>query len=285
MLSRFGYHGQVAERCVVFADILGFGRQALDSGARGAQDSLSALAELLSRRDALGEILNWQGWQDRHGLSDSIFLVAADVPGAVAAAAEIFFNLAFVTHQGVSPVLMRGGIARGEVLRVGPIFPESATANLVGEAVVRAVRLEQSPRKGPRLFVHDQVADEIESSASPVHWLLDGGPGAREALWLLPPRHEQANGTLIGELGEKVLALVERHGGEKESGAHYLGYLDLFIRSLRRLGRDRPDQARKALAACRLRERARRLEALLMSPEALLIEQIRELAGSADGRP
>jgi len=264
--------------CVFFADVLGFGRLS-ETLLGSAQDSLAAIANLLSREDVLGEILNRPGWVARYGLSDSLFLVSEAPEEAVAAAAEIFFNLAYVSHAGPAPVLMRGGIAKGQVAQVGPLFPESAKANLVGPAVVEAVRLEKTPLKGPRLFVASALAAEIEHGNSGLRWLLDRREAMCEILWPLPPRADQANGHLIGELCGKALALVERNAGDPEAGNHYLGYLDIAVRSLFRLLEARPEQAAAAIESSRFKERANRLEALLMSPELTLIDMIRDLAG------
>lgn len=269
-------NGQVAHKTVFYADVLGFGHLS-ETLPAGAEDSLAAMANLLSRGDVLGEVLNRRCWVARYGLSDSLFLVAEAAEDAVAAAAEIFFNLAYASHAGPTPVLIRGGIAQGETSQVGPLFPESAKANLVGPAVVRAVRLEGNPLKGPRLFVTEMVAAEIERCASGLGWLLDRRPTACEILWPLPPRPDQANGLLIGEWCDKALGLIERKAADPEAGKHYLGYLDVAVRALSRLLATQPEQARVALATSRLRERAGRLEELLMSPEVALANMIRNL--------
>lgn len=263
--------------CVFFADVLGFGRLS-ESLAGGAEDSLAAMASLLSRDDILGKILNWPGWADRYGLSDSLFLVSSDAAGVLAAGAEIFFNVAYVTHGGPMPVLMRGGIAKGEVAKVAPLFPESAKANLVGPAVVQAVRLEKNPLKGPRLFVDEPIGSEIEGFDLGLKWLLDRHGEVWQVLWPLPPSPDEANGRLIGEVCAKALDLVERRAGDPEAGGHYLGYLDVVIRSLFRLLETRPEQGSAALASSHFKERADRLERLFMSPELLLVDLMRELA-------
>ncbi len=263
---------------VVFADVLGFGRLS-ETVPAGAEDSLAAIASLLSRTDVLGDVLNRQRWAARYGLSDSLFLVATDAGEAVAAAAELFFNLAYVTHGGPTPVLIRGGIAAGEILQVGPLFPESAMANLVGPAVVQAVGLEKTSLKGPRLFITSALAVEIERRGSGLGWLLDHQGSTWEILWPLPPQPDAANGRLIGELCDKALGLVERNAGNPDAGKHYLGYLDLTIRSLSRLLATRREQAMIAIDASRLKQRANLLEALLMSPELALAKMLGRLAG------
>ena len=114
------------DRTVLFADVLGFSTLSKTPGAQGAADALSDLAFLLSSDDELAKLLQSPVWAERYGLSDSIFLVAEDPVRACAAAAELFFNLSYVNHTADSPVLLRGGIAIGEAVKVGPIFPESA---------------------------------------------------------------------------------------------------------------------------------------------------------------
>jgi hypothetical protein len=278
ILDRMAYHSQVPDACAVFTDVLGFGSLSENPGASGAVDALSALANLLSRSDILGAILNWSGWEGKYALSDSIFLVSPDTIGAITAAAELFFSLAYISHSGESPVLMRGGASKGEVLEVAPIFPQSATANLVGPAVVRAVRLEGSPPKGPRLFVDDAIAATLEESTAPVKWLLDAQDGSKEVLWLLPPDPAMASGRLIGELSGKILLLVQLYAKQPEIGQHYIGYLTLLIRSLSRLLAVRPDQAKIALDNNNLRARLQEAEEVLVSPhQEILSQEIRRI--------
>jgi hypothetical protein len=268
ILDRIAYDGQVAGRVVFFADILGFGALSLAPGASGAQDALSAISNLLSRNDVLGDLLNWQGWEDRYALSDSLFLTSSDPVGAVAAASELFFNLAFISHSGDQPVLMRGGLARGEAIPVPPIFPDTASSNLVGSAVVKAVRLEGSPAKGPRLFVDEEIASDLQEADSPVKWLLSAQEGYRDLLWLLPPNPTEVNGPLIGSLCAKILPLVLRHQMMSKVLHHYLGYLDLLTRSLERLSQHSPDQTATVVRLSGLPARVGELEKLFDSAEA-----------------
>jgi hypothetical protein len=277
ILTDLWYRCQVPSRCVFFADILGFGEASLEPTAVGARDSLSLFADLLSMTDTVSRILNWEGWVERYGLSDSLFLVAEDAGAGAAAAAELFFNLAYVSHAGEMPVLLRGGVAWGEVLTVGPLIKESGAANLVGAAVVHAVRLERSAAKGPRLFVDEATAQEIGRADSGRGWLLDGRSRKHELLWLLPPSPDDTSGSLIGEMCGWALDLIERFGEDAEVREHYLGYLDLVIRSLCRLEEYRPGDAAEAIGLCGLRERRPRLEQLLMAPEQQLIQRIKGL--------
>lgn len=265
-------------KTVFFADVLGFSNLSKTSGASGAADALSDLAHLLSSGDEIVKLLQSPIWTERYGLSDSIFLVAADPVQACAAAAELFFDLAYVNHEAEAPVLLRGAITIGESLRVGPIFPESATANLVGEAVVRAVRLEAGGPKGPRLLLSEETAKAWEESSQPESWLLSrNGKGQAELLWLLPPDINHANGLQIGEVCRTAFRLARAHGENPSFGYHYLGYLDLAFQSLQRLRAFRPNEAATAIAISELKQDAPRLELLLASSEAALLTRLREI--------
>src|SRR5208282_5242284 len=132
------------EAAVFYADILGFAQLATRPRARGALEQLSDVAHLLSTEDSLAKYLQRPVWRRRYGLSDSIFLVGDDVIEASAAAAAFFFNLAFYNATQNVPALMRGAITFGEVRQTRGIFPETGKENVVGEAVIRAVKLERS---------------------------------------------------------------------------------------------------------------------------------------------
>lgn len=266
-------------KTVLFADVLGFGSLSKAPGASGATDALSDLAHLLSSEDELAKLLRSSVWTERYGLSDSIFLIAEDTVQACAAAAEFFFDLAYVNHETESPVLLRGGITVGEALRVGPIFPESATANLVGEAVVRAVRLEGSGPKGPRLLLSEETATAWEESSQTRNWLLSRGEtGQAELLWPLSPDPALANGLLIGEVGRTAFRLAREHGSNPSFGYHYLGYLDLFTRSLERLLALQPKEGAIAISASDLKQEAPELESILLAAsETVLFDRLRAL--------
>jgi hypothetical protein len=251
-------------KTVLFADVLGFGSLSRAPGASGAADALSDLAHLLSSDDELAKLLQSSVWTERYGLSDSIFLIAEDPVAACAAAAELFFDLAYVNHETESPVLIRGAVTTGEAFRVKSIFPESATANLVGEAVVRAVRLEESGPKGPRLFLSQETSKAWEASTQAKDWLLSRDEtGQAELLWLLPADPTLANGLLIGEVCRTALRLAREHGANPSFGYHYLGYLDLVALSLQRLQAFRPEEAAIAIATSELKQEAPDLEHLL----------------------
>ena len=180
---------------IFYTDILGFSAAAARPGARRAVSHLSDVAHILSTEDSLAKYLQREVWSARYGLSDSIFLVARDPVGACRAAAEFFFNLAFYNATQDVPVLMRGSITFGEVRKTAPLFPETGKGNLVGEAVVRAVQLERSGPKGPRLLVSREVAEIIRKEAS-LKQLLYAEAETRELLWLL----SADEGLLIGDV-------------------------------------------------------------------------------------
>ena len=251
-------------RAVFFADVLGFGSLAVRPGAEGAVDALSEVATVLSSENEIARLIRSDVWSERYGLSDSIFLVAEELGAACAAAAEIFFNLAYINLGSAKPVLLRGAISMGEVRKTDPLFPESASANLVGGAVVEAVALESSGVKGPRLLVSQSVAEALESDRETSFWPLDRTEnGLGEILWLLPaspsPDQAKANGTMIGELIAAVSELFLRHGLDPRIGPHYAAYLRMALRSLRRLEDYSREQARRALEAAALEDRQQRL--------------------------
>jgi hypothetical protein len=266
------------DRTVFFADVLGFSTLSRTPGALGAADALSDLALLLSSEDELATLLRSPVWAERYGLSDSIFLVAENPVSACAAAAEFFFNLSYLNHTAETPVLLRGGIALGEAIQIRPIFPESAKFNLVGEAVVRAVRLESDGPKGPRLLLAEEVAQALETSTQAETWLLNRNEqGTAEVLWLLPPDPAQANGIQIGEVCRTAFRLAKKHGAHPAFGYHYRGYLDLAVLSLQRLLATVPEEGAIALKISGLKEEAPALVALLSTPETILFDRIRSL--------
>jgi hypothetical protein len=216
---------------VFFADVLGFSALSV-SDAGSAERALDDVALLFSDQDEITRFLQ-QGnpWTARYGLSDSIFLVADDDAAAAAAASRFFFQLAYLNASVPARVLMRGALVRGDVRKRGPIFAESATGNVVGEAVVKAAMLEKSGAKGPRLLLDDAVAAKL--SGSSVQWLLDDAEGPKELLWLLPPDPEDLD---VSHLRPVVEAAADAFLNAAEAVAeHYVAYIDLVLRSLARL--------------------------------------------------
>jgi hypothetical protein len=231
---------------IVYADILGFSLAATEPGARLALEQLSDIAHILSTDDSLAKYLHRPVWKTRFALSDSIFLVANDPVEACRAAAEFFFNLAFYNASQDVPVLMRGSIAFGEVRETGPIFPETGKGNLVGEAVVRAVQLERSGPKGPRLLVLPEVAELLRKSRSMKTLLANDGETA-ELLWLLPEDLSVAEGLLIGDVVGAACRLAASVSAASTAALHAAAYADLAVRSLLRLRRHNREAARIAI--------------------------------------
>jgi hypothetical protein len=231
---------------VFYADILGFSIAATEPGAGRALGQLSDVAHILSTQDSLAKYLQPQVWHARYGLSDSIFLLARDAADASLAGAEFFFNLAYYNAIEELPVLMRGSITFGEVRKTRPIFPETGKGNVVGEAVVRAVQLERSGPKGPRLLVSAEVAKALKKNSSKKH-LLDIHAETNELLWLLPEDLALAEGFLIGDVAGAACRLALRAGPTSAASPHLAAYADLAIRSILRLKQFNPDAAHIAI--------------------------------------
>lgn len=231
---------------IFYADILGFSIAATEPGAGRALAQLSDVAHILSADDSLAKYLQRVVWDARYGLSDSIFLLSRDAAEACLAAAEFFFNLAYYNATQNLPVLMRGSIAFGEVRKTRPIFPETGKGNLVGEAVVRAVQLERSGPKGPRLLVTREVAEVLKKNALRKH-LLDTHAEKNELLWLLPEDLALAEGLLIGDVAAAACRLALNAPPASAALPHFAAYVDFAIRSLLRLKRHNPEGARIAV--------------------------------------
>lgn len=232
-------------RCVFFADLLGFRGLSVRDDGEAAADALSDVALVLSERDEVARYLQASVWSRRYGLSDSLFLVGEDPVAACSAAAELFFNLAYVNCRAERPVLMRGGLAYGRVREVEPIFPETGKGNVVGAAVVEAVDLEKRPEKGPRLFVQGDLVALLQAKGASVSWALEPvEDGVAEVLWLLSPDPTATNPSMVGDVCRKAVELFEQHAVHPRFGRHYVGYLELCVRSLARLRSRDPEGAR-----------------------------------------
>jgi hypothetical protein len=231
---------------VFYADILGFSISATEPGAARALGQLSDVAHILSTEDSLAKYLQREIWNARYGLSDSIFLLSRDAADGCFAAAEFFFNLAYYNATEELPVLMRGSITFGEVRKTRPIFPETGKGNVVGEAVVRAVQLERSGPKGPRLLVSAEVAKALKKNSARKH-LLDTHSETNELLWLLPEDLALAEGLLIGDVAGAACRLALRTRPTGAALPHLAAYADLAIRSILRLKQYNPEAARIAV--------------------------------------
>lgn len=272
------------EATVFYADALGFARMASAPGAASALDALGDMARIFSDLHALAPWIGHARWRGRYGLSDSVFLVADDPVDACAGAAEILFNLAYYNCRAPSSVLMRGALAFGEAKQAPPIFPATATANLVGEAVVRAVRLEQtSGIKGPRLLVSPEIVGLLEARTprAPLRWLLDAPEGApAEILWLLPPDPKDVDPLLIADVARAAVDLFLGNACDKEALPHYIGYLDLLDRSLRRLRDTDRARAEVPIRSAEFQRAISVLESMPSTPASLL-PRLRELSSAS----
>jgi hypothetical protein len=233
---------------IFYADILGFADKA--AAGESALDALSDLALILSDRDEISKLLQEGApWKERLGLSDSIFLVADDAVAAARAAAELFYQLAYLNaSRPQNAVLLRGAIATGEYEVLPAIFAESATKNLVGAGVVAAVRLESSGVKGPRLLLDEASAALIKSSG--LAYALRSADVA-EMLW---PIIDMADGIDLANLRPvfRGACNVILEGLRTEAADHFVAYAELIGLCLDRLA-DRDAAMAKALAgACSL---------------------------------
>jgi hypothetical protein len=270
---------------VFFADILGFSNASRDPGAPDAIDALSDVANIFSHQHQVARYLQPSIWQGRYGLSDSIFLLADDAERACAAAVEVFFNLAFYNSGSGNPVLMRGAITRGEVREIGPLFPETATGNLVGEAIVRAVELEKCGAKGPRLLVSEEVVTALANTTLS-DWRLDCSPGdPSELLWLLPPDPSQVSELMIGDVCRSAADGLIQHAQDPQAVDHYVAYVDLVTRSLLRLRQRNPTAAATVMDQAQL-QRARSNVQLLLTKKAVReVEILKRLDDLLGGSP
>jgi hypothetical protein len=266
---------------VFFADVLGFSALSRVANATGAIDALTDLATILSTQNSVARYLQAAAWRRRYGLSDSIFLVADDPTAACAAAAEIFFNLAFYNSQAEDTVLLRGAITMGDAREIGPLFPETASASLVGEAVVQAVQLEKSGVKGPRLLVADGVVGAL--SAEFTSWMLDRTTeGPVELFWPLTPDPKTSEPLMIADVCQAATRLLLRQWQDADAAPHLVAYVDLLARALERLGQRDAKGTETILAMVDFRVVRPILQSLLTRPgipECLVLERIDALIG------
>jgi hypothetical protein len=266
---------------VFFADVLGFSALSRVANATRAIDALSDLASIFSTQSSIARYLQASAWRRRYALSDSLFLVADGPVEACGAAAEVFFNLAFYNSKADVPVLLRGAITMGDVREIGALFPETASANLVGEAVVRAVRLERCGAKGPRLLVSDEVVGALPAEFTA--WMLDRtAEGPAELLWLLAPDPKGTEPLMVGDVCRAATRLLLTQSQDAEAAPHLVAYLDLLARALKRLRQRDVNAAETALAMVDFDAVRPILQSLLISrriPEFLALERINALTG------
>jgi hypothetical protein len=227
------------DEAVFYFDLLGFSARAGD-GAGLALDALSALAQVLGTPQLAS--LTGQ-WHHRYSLSDSVFLTTPDPLDAVRQAASLVFSLVHFTATGDDPVLVRGALAHGTVRHVRGIFlTSSEAANLVGEGVVAAVRLEQAGLKGPRILLGTPLVEKLRTRDPRfVEWLLcpTPTPGIWEILWPLPAHPDllDREAFSIGDICRLAINLFKARGGHPAHGDHYRDFLLLAARSVERAAR------------------------------------------------
>ena len=224
------------EEAVFYFDVLGFQARAAGSAA-SAIDALSALAQILGTPQLTA--LTGQ-WAYRYSLSDSVFLTAADPLSAAKQAGALVFSLVHFTGTDDEPVLVRGALAFGPVRHLRGIFlTTSEAANLVGPAVVDAVRLEQIGLRGPRIIIPESLVAILAARDSEfVKWTLrpTALPGVWEVLWLLPahPKDLKDEELSLMDVSGLAVQLFKKHEGHPAYGTHYREFLLLAARSVAR---------------------------------------------------
>ncbi len=139
-------------RTVCYIDLLGFSEYVLKRS--GDSEKISGLAELL--RDVNEKVSDYQGaGLTFQTLSDSIFISTPDckvqsVQILIACCQDIFIQF---LHHGF---LARGGISSGNCYVSNSI--------VIGEPVVKAVKLEQTVAEYPRIVLGKNTVDILNSS-------------------------------------------------------------------------------------------------------------------------
>lgn len=228
----------MARETVFYLDLLGF-RSLAEGDGRSAVEALTAVAELFVPDSLLHQVGDWT---HRYALSDSVFLTHPDPAEAIRWAAQTARRLPRNSAPG-EIVLIRGGLAQGEVQHLRSVFGEaSSPANLLGVAVSQAVDLEaKTGEKGPRIFVDESLAKAVaDRDPSLAAWLLipTPAPAIWEILWLLPKSphrfEDDAAWDELGWLTALALELLADRGAHPRFGPHYRGFARLAARSLLR---------------------------------------------------
>lgn len=97
--------------------------------------------------------------------------------------------------------------------------------------------MEKQGGKGPRLFLSNSAREEL--IRCPLSWIVDHRPDSQfaEILWLLPPNETDitAMASLIRDLLISVQVILADVENDPEALPHYLGMVDVSVRSLLRL--------------------------------------------------
>ena len=169
----------------------------------------------------------------------------------------------------------------GVVREVGPLFPETANANVVGDAVVRAVQLEKCGAKGPRLLVSDEVVGALPAEFT--SWMLDQtAEGPAELLWLLTPDPKVTEPLMVADVCRVGTRLLATQSQDAAAAPHLVAYIDLIARSLERLRQRDAHAADATLALVDFSAVRPILQSLLSTsriPEFLVLERIDALIG------
>ena len=256
---------RIGERAVAFIDLLGF-RSHVRNDTEGALEPIRNYNGWAS--DYLGDVERGELAADIEYLlpmSDSIFFVARDCDRLVLQLASFLNDCCmFDAHIENSPddwprALFRGGLGYGECLTIGQIGihkgkrSNSPSCNLLGPAVLDAVRAEQQGKKGPRLFCSREFVTRLSSSK---HLVFESG-STIEVLWpcvSMIDRGKVDRGKLFRYF-DTAARFFEFYRG-RECEEHYRQFLRLIARCAAR-GRD--EETMEALCA-RARDRGMDLQ-------------------------
>lgn len=136
------------------------------------------------------------------------------------------------------PALFRGGISYGEVENLTPMGivggKEQKMNTLAGEAVVKAVRLEESVKvKGPRLVFDNSLYGQLSEKTKNYCRQLPERPDLYEILWPMTAyiSTNPYSGTLTEfyELFNSAYNLWIPHKKNPDVGLHYLKFMEIII--------------------------------------------------------
>lgn len=136
------------------------------------------------------------------------------------------------------PALFRGGISYGEVENLSPMGivggKEQKMNTLAGEAVVKAVRLEESVKvKGPRLVLDSSLYCQLGEKTKIYCRQLPERPDLYEILWPMTAyiSTNPYSGALTGfyELFNSAYNLWIPHKDNPDVGLHYIRFMEIII--------------------------------------------------------
>lgn len=136
------------------------------------------------------------------------------------------------------PALFRGGISYGEVENLTPMGivggKEQKMNTLAGEAVVKAVRLEESVRvKGPRLVFDNSLYGQLSEKTKNYCRQLPECPDLYELLWpmtsYINTNPYTGDFTDFYELFNSAYNLWIPHKDNPDVGLHYIRFMEIII--------------------------------------------------------